>query len=66
MFSCPCRQGHLVMLNLDVDHSPRWRITTRMPLTLFPSVDERSRAGRCHYIIKDGHIQWVERRGPQD
>lgn len=58
-FDCPCRAGHRVMLNLDRRAWPAWTINEPAPLTLVPSVDERTGYGRCHYIIKKGKIRWV-------
>ena len=61
VFDCPCRRGHRVLINLDPENSPRWRVTARVPLTLIPSVDERSQAGHCHYVVRDGGVRWIER-----
>lgn len=49
------------MLNLDPENSPRWRIVDSYPLTLHPSVNERSSVGRCHYVVRDGRVHWIER-----
>ncbi|WP_460005596.1 DUF6527 family protein [Microbacterium xylanilyticum] len=62
IFDCPCGAGHRVMLNLDNAHHPRWRLVTAMPMTLIPSVDEHSPAGHCHYIVRNGRINWVGRK----
>lgn len=61
VFDCPCRQGHQVMLNLDPENRPRWRVRTYQPLTLLPSVNERSPAGHCHYVVREGRVHWIER-----
>ena len=61
IFDCPCDQGHRVMLNLDPENRPLWRITESYPLTLYPSVDERSSVGHCHYVVRDGYVRWIER-----
>lgn len=61
VFDCPCARGHRVVLNLDSNHYPRWQITAEYPLTVRPSVDEVSRFGRCHYILRDGRVSWVHR-----
>lgn len=63
VFDCPCDRGHRVMVNLDPDNRPRWCLTSLTPLTLNPSVDEYSEVGRCHYIVRDGRVIWVERTG---
>lgn len=61
VFDCPCRRGHRVMLNLDPGNRPRWSIIDRYPLTLRPSVDERSPVGHCHYVVRKGLVYWIER-----
>ncbi|GAA0352654.1 DUF6527 family protein [Micropruina glycogenica] len=61
IFDCPCDRGHRVMLNLDRGNRPLWRIADRYPLTLYPSVDERSSVGHCHYVVRDGYVRWIER-----
>ena len=61
IFECPCERGHRVMLNLDSEHHPHWRVGSKAPLTLSPSVDEISEVGHCHYFIRDGRVRWVER-----
>jgi Family of unknown function (DUF6527) len=59
VFDCPCGRGHRVMLNLDTSHYPHWLISSKTPMTLVPSVDEVSKFGHCHYIVRDGRIRWV-------
>lgn len=61
IFDCPCRRGHRVMLNLDAENWPNWRIAGTYPLTVHPSVDERSSVGHCHYVVRNGLISWIER-----
>lgn len=61
VFDCPCERGHRVMLNLDPAHRPQWRIDQAYPLTLSPSVDERSLVGHCHYVVRKGRVTWIER-----
>lgn len=65
VFDCPCRRGHRVMLNLDVGHTPRWRTSNDVPLTLHPSVDERSPVGHCHYVVREGRVRWIEKADPR-
>ena len=65
VFDCPCRRGHRVMLNLDVGNTPRWRISQDVPLTLYPSVDERSSVGHCHYVVREGRVHWIEKAEPR-
>lgn len=52
------------MLNLDVGNTPRWRISQSVPLTLHPSVDERSPVGHCHYVVREGRVRWIEKAKP--
>lgn len=59
---CPCRQGHRIMVSLDRQTKPHWRITGSSRLTLWPSVDAHTERRRCHYIIRDGRTVWVHDR----
>lgn len=61
VFDCPCGRGHRVMLNLDPHQRPRWRISDTYVLDLRPSVDEISRVGHCHYVVRAGRVHWIER-----
>lgn len=56
---CPCESGHRVLLNLDPGRWPSWRIIRTAPLSIWPSVDERTGDRRCHYMILDGRIIWA-------
>jgi hypothetical protein len=49
------------MVNLDPGNRPLWQVKTVLPLTLSPSVDEHSDVGRCHYLVREGRVVWVER-----
>jgi hypothetical protein len=59
VFDCPCRSGHRIMVTLDSHHSPHWRISKDMRLSLWPSVDATFARKRCHYIIRNGMTIWV-------
>ena len=59
VFSCPCRTGHRIMINLDPSNRPRWRIGKGRHLTIWPSIDYSTSELRCHYIIRHGHVIWV-------
>lgn len=59
VFDCPCRAGHRLMLNLDRTHYPSWRIESRTPLSIRPSVDDIAQERRCHFIIRDGKLNWA-------
>ena len=61
-FDCPCRSGHRIMITLDSRNRPHWEIASQMPLTLWPSVDYHDKNRRCHYIIRDGAVEWVRER----
>jgi hypothetical protein len=64
-FDCPCRSGHRIMISLDGQHSPHWRVTADTRLTLHPSVDAWRARVRCHYIIRDGRTHWVRHEEPR-
>jgi hypothetical protein len=61
-FDCPCRTGHRIMLNTDRSREPYWSATVKGKLTISPSVDYKQRGQRCHYIVRNGRIEWVHRR----
>lgn len=58
-FSCPCRCGEVIALNLMQSHSPHWRVEQHddQTLTVSPSVD----ATQCgsHFWIRHNQINWV-------
>lgn len=60
-FDCPCRLGHRIMINADMQRRPFWRLARGKSgrVTLSPSVDYFDRAKRCHYIMRDGKILWA-------
>lgn len=58
-FDCPCNEGHRIMLTLERQHKPHWRLAANARLTLVPSVDALQKHKRCHYIIRDGKTHWV-------
>ena len=59
VFDCPCRNGHRLMLNLNTRRDPCWQITESRPLSMRPSVDATSDAGRCHFVMRRGRIRWA-------
>lgn len=61
-FDCPCRTGHRIMLNADRTRRPYWQALDIRRLTLSPSVDYLTSHQRCHYIIRNGRVEWVHRR----
>lgn len=60
-FDCPCSDGHRLLMNLSSARSPRWRLVLARhgAVSLAPSVDSHSAAGRCHFWLRDGHPSWV-------
>lgn len=59
VFDCPCGDGHRLMLNLDTHRYPCWQITEIRPLSMRPSIDAISDAGRCHFVMRRGRILWA-------
>jgi hypothetical protein len=60
-FECPCWRGHQIMVNISQARKPTWKVLTSTPLSVIPSVDERTRERHCHYIVRRGHIDWVQK-----
>lgn len=58
-FDCPCKSGHRIMVTLDPAHRPHWVVTRGNKLSLIPSVNYRGGGRRCHYLIRNGGIMWV-------
>lgn len=68
-FSCPCKRGHIVMLNVDGRRYPHWTVDEGKRLTLSPSVNDHSIDNGCHYFIRNGRVDWVpynDKRGQHD
>lgn len=61
-FDCPCRTGHRIMITLDPAHYPYWTVFDEKRLSISPSVDYRTPARRCHYLILRGRVLWVRER----
>lgn len=59
VFDCPCRMQHRLMVNLDSTRYPFWRIESRKPLSIRPSIDDITIQRRCHFTIRDGRIRWA-------
>ena len=47
------------MVNLDRTRHPYWRIETRKPLSIRPSIDNVTPARRCHFIMRGGKVHWA-------
>ena len=61
-FDCPCKAHHRILITLDREHYPHWRIDDQRKLTVSPSVDFRSYERRCHYLLKQGKVVWVHEK----
>jgi Family of unknown function (DUF6527) len=60
-FTCPCGDGHQVMINLAASRRPRWQLTgSRRAPTIHPSVDLADGDRRCHFWVRHGRVQWAE------
>lgn len=58
---CPCQRNHRLLLNLSDSRRPRWtyQLDKRGKVTLHPSVDSVSDAGRCHFWLRRGTATWI-------
>lgn len=61
-FDCPCKTGHRIMVALDPAHRPHWTIVKENKLSIYPSVDYQTSDRRCHYLVTNGKITWVNDR----
>ena len=59
-FDCPCRSGHRLLVNLDISRHPFWRIVSRKPLSIRPSIDNITPERRCHFTIRRGKARWTQ------
>ena len=64
-FDCPCGEGHRILINLDLAHWPRWKMSVGRKLTLWPSIDYRTATRRCHYFIREGRVNWINEKRDQ-
>lgn len=60
VFDCPCAADHRLLVNLDSRRRPAWVMTTRPAVSLRPSIDDRAGDRRCHFVLREGAIQWVK------
>lgn len=60
---CPCKTGHRLLVNLDGTRRPVWRIESRRPLSIHPSIDDVTPERRCHFTIRNGKAKWVRHGG---
>lgn len=58
-FDCPCRTGHRILLNTDNARRPYWSVVPGRKLSVTPSIDYHGQHKRCHYFIRNGHIDWA-------
>ena len=59
VMDCPCRTGHRLMVNLDKTRRPVWKIESRIPLSIRPSIDNVTQERRCHFTIRAGKTIWA-------
>ena len=59
VMDCPCRTGHRLMVNLDKTRRPFWKIESRNPLSIRPSIDNVTPERRCHFTIRTGKTIWA-------
>jgi len=60
-FDCPCSNAHRILLNLDTARAPYWTLAGDSEIDLTPSIDVRSSERRCHFIIREGKVDWINR-----
>ena len=59
-FTCPCGNGHQVMINLNATRRPSWQLSgTRRAPTIHPSIDVAADGRQCHFWIRRGHVAWA-------
>ena len=61
LLACPCGAGHVVHLNLANTGAPRWRVAGDEEPSVSPSIDVRDTV-RCHFWVRRGRVDWVQRR----
>ena len=59
VMNCPCRTGHRLMVNLDKTRRPFWKIESRNPLSIHPSIDNVTPERRCHFTIRADKTIWA-------
>ncbi len=47
------------MVNLDKTRRPVWKIESRIPLSIRPSIDSVTPERRCHFTIRAGKTIWA-------
>ena len=58
-FDCPCGTGHRLLVNLDSRRNPHWELDPGPRFSLRPSIDNRARDRRCHFVLNNGKVRWV-------
>lgn len=61
VIACPCGTGHTIDLNLANPQTEQWRLQAADPPSITPSIDVKDPSGRCHFWLRDGRVQWVQR-----
>jgi Family of unknown function (DUF6527) len=57
VLACPCGTGHTIDLNIGNDGIPMSRVLGAVS----PSIDVQDPAGRCHFWVRNGRVEWVQR-----
>jgi hypothetical protein len=57
--TCPCGNGHRLLVSLQRSHRPHWRLLVcDGAVGLEPSIDSIDER-RCHFWLRDGRVEWV-------
>lgn len=55
LFECPCGCDSVIHLNLISGSRPLWKIVSRNPITIRPSI-KRIEGCRSHFHIREGEV----------
>ena len=59
---CPCGSGHRLLVNLNSRRYPHWELDSGPRLSLWPSIDDRTPNRRCHFVLNNGRVRWIQDR----
>jgi hypothetical protein len=60
ILDCPCRQGHLLSVDLNPTHDPHWTVRREdLAVSLYPSLWYRDQC-RSHFLITRNMVKWVQ------
>lgn len=60
VLDCPCGAGHRITVNLNSANTPHWKILQKQKLSVYPSIEEITASKRCHFMITNGNVIWVQ------